>query len=227
MEKTIDTTKGRMIARHIHHALEQVQELQQQLLEKQRFKGYSGRARAASGCVALAAAIVMSSDHFPQKASWHAAGWGVVALFGATINFGALVYWFLFDQESKRDIRRLKPVIDAFPPLFVGAVLTFVFLLQGEHRLLPGMWMCLFGLANLASRHVLPRAIFFVGLFYIFSGAAYLLCPSTSFTDPWPMGIVFFIGEWSAGWILHYDNATNASFNHWIGRLIGKEHDDE
>jgi hypothetical protein len=212
-----------VIARHIHHALEQVQELQQQLLEKQRFKGYSGRARAATGCLALLAAVVMSSAHYPQKASWIATGWGVVFLFGAAINFGALVYWFFTDPEPRRDVRRLKPLIDAFPPLFVGAILTFVFLYEGQHRLLPGMWMCLFGLANLASRHVLPRAIFLVGLFYIVCGTACLLLPDISFTDPWPTGIVFFVGEWAGGWILHYDNVTNASFNQLIGRLLGRE----
>ncbi len=219
-----------MIARHIHHALAQVQELQHQLLEKQRFKGYSGRARAATGCLALLAAIVMSADSFPQKASWHAVGWGIVFLLGAAINFGALIYWFFTDPDdisrgktAGRDVRRLKPLIDAFGPLFVGAVLTFVFLYEGQHRLLPGMWMCLFGLANLASRHVLPRAIFLVGLFYIICGTACLLCPDISFTDPWPTGIVFFVGEWAGGWILHYDNVTNASFNQLIGRLLGRE----
>lgn len=32
-----------MIANHIYHALEQVRDLQQKILEGQRFKGYSGR----------------------------------------------------------------------------------------------------------------------------------------------------------------------------------------
>ena len=31
-----------MVANHIHHALDQVRELQQKILDKQRFKGYSG-----------------------------------------------------------------------------------------------------------------------------------------------------------------------------------------
>lgn len=218
-------TEHLVIARHIHHALAQVQELQYQLLEKQRFKGYSGRARAATGCAALTAAIVMSSASFPEKASWHAVGWGIVFLFGAVINFGALVYWFLL--EPKRDIRRLKPVVDACPALLVGAALTFVFLLDGNHRLLPGMWMCLFGLANLASRHVLPQAIFFVGLFYVASGIACLLAKGVAFTDPWPTGIVFFVGEWAAGWILHYDSATNKSFNEMVHQMIGRSDSDE
>ena len=87
--------------------------------------------------------------------------------------------------------------------------------------------MSLFGLANLASRHVLPSANFFVGVFYILCGTVCLLLPEITFTDPWPMGIVFFIGEWAGGWILHYDNATNASFNHMVARLMGREDPNE
>jgi hypothetical protein len=211
-----------MIARHIHHALAQVRDLQHQLVEKQRFKGYSGRARAASGCIALTAAIVMSSPKFPPKASWHAAGWGVAFLLGFAINFGALVYWFFFDPDCKRDIRRLKPLVDAVPPFFAGALFTYVFVLNGLHQFLPGTWMILFGLANLASRHVLPSSIVFVGLFYVASGTVCLLLPGLSLTDPWPTGLVFFIGEWAAGWILHYDSATNASYNQMVHQILGR-----
>ena len=55
-----------MIVNHIHQALAQVQELQQKVLEKQRFKGYSGRARAISGTLALLAAPIMASAYFPK-----------------------------------------------------------------------------------------------------------------------------------------------------------------
>lgn len=194
-----------MIARHIHHALAQVQELRQKVLEKQRFKGYSGRARAISGTVALAATLVMASPLFPTSFTAHLLGWGVVFLIAASVNHGALIYWFLFDPGVKRDWRRLKPVFDVVPPFFVGAVLTLALVLRGHHDLLFGVWMTLFGLANIATRHVLPRAITLVGLAYIFAGTTCLLTLGLSFTNPWPMGVVFFLGEWAAGIVIHYD----------------------
>lgn len=211
-----------MIA-HIHQALAQVQELRQRVLEKQRFKGYSGRARAASGTIALAAAAVMAAPRFPEKPGWHMIGWGTVFLAGVALNYGAMIYWFFFDPEIKRDLRRLKPVLDALPPLFVGSVLTAVFLVHDQHRFLFGTWMCLFGLANLASYHVLPRAIAFIGLYYVIAGTACLLSPRLSFTDPWPMGVIFFVGEWAGGLILHFDQATNASVDDLVRRLHGRE----
>ncbi len=82
---------------------------------------------------------------------------------------------------------------------------------KGQPHFLFGIWMCLFGLANLASRHVLPRAIGLVGLYYVVAGATCLLLPNLSFTNPWPMGIAFFIGEWACGLILHFDQHRKIS----------------
>jgi len=205
-----------MIANHIHHALAQVHELQQKVLEKQRFKGYSGRARALSGTLALGAAAFMASSRFPRTLVAHAIGWGMVFALAILLNFGALIYWFLFDPQVKRDIRRLRPTLDVFPPLVVGGVLTLALMRHGQHQYLAGIWMCLFGLANLASRHVLPKRISQVGWFYILCGAIYLLTPNASFLNPWPMGIVFFVGEWVGGIILHFDGATHVSLSHFL-----------
>jgi hypothetical protein len=202
-----------MMTNPIHHALAQVQELQQKVLEKQRFKGYSGRARAISGTLALLAAPIMSSDYFPKTITAHAVGWGTVFALALLLNFGSLVYWFFFDPCVKRDIRRLRPTLDVVPPLFVGGILTLILMRDDLHKYLFGIWMCLFGLANLASRHVLPKQICQVGWFYILCGTIYLLAPHNSFLNPWPAAIVFFVGEWAGGIILHFDGTTPTSLS--------------
>lgn len=194
-----------MIANHIHHALAQVQALQSKILDKQRFKGYSGRARALSGCVALLASSIMAADFFPQRPFAHFQGWAVVFILAITLNHGALMYWFFFDESVQRDIRKLRPIFDVIPPIAVGGVLTLAFFYHKDYDYLFGTWMCLFGLANIASRHVLPRQICLLGLFYIVCGMFLLINSGIKFTNPWPMGIVFFMGEWAGGFILHYD----------------------
>lgn len=200
-----------MISNQIQNAISQVMELQQTIIYKQRFKGYSGRTRAISGTLALVMAFIMSLPNFPQKEEAHIFGWGVVFLIGLLLNFGILVHWFLFDPKVKRDLRRLKPIMDAFPPFFVGAILTIAMVIAGEYRFLFGIWMGLFGLANLATRHVLPKKIVSVGLFYITCGVFCLLYQGISFTNPWPVGIVFFIGEWAGGIVLHFDDTSTIS----------------
>ncbi len=120
-----------MIANHIHDALAQVRELQKIVLEKQQFKGYSGRVRALSGTLALIAAAILASPIFPQTVVAHLYGWGAVFLTGLLLNYGALIRWFLFDPHVKRDIRKLRPALDALPALFVGGVLTLALIKAG------------------------------------------------------------------------------------------------
>lgn len=193
----------------IHEALANVRELQQAVLERQRFKGYSGRARMVSGGVALVAAAVMSLPAFPERNLWHVLGWGGVFVVAFMLNLVAILWWFMHDPAARRDFRVLRPVMDVVPPLFVGGVLTATMILHHEFQYLFGIWMCLFGLTNMASRMVLPKWIFGVGAFYIAAGALCLLAPRMEFTNPWPMGVVFFAGEWAGGLILHYDGTRN------------------
>ncbi|RMF59315.1 MAG: hypothetical protein D6748_06700 [Calditrichaeota bacterium] len=214
-----------MIANHIHHALEQVRELQNKILERQRFKGYSGRARAICGTVALLAAAVMSSPYYPATTAAHALGWATIALFGILLNFGALIHWFLFDPQVKRDIRRLKPTLDALPAIFVGGVLTYVLVMNNLHDWLFGVWMMLFGVANLSSWHVLPRRIWMVGVYYILSGTICLLFTEPSFLNPWPLGLVFFFGEWFGAVILHFDDMQEITLGGILNILFNIKED--
>jgi hypothetical protein len=62
--------------------------------------------------------------------------------------------------------------------------------------------MCLYGLAHMGYRHSLPGGIIWVGLFYQAAGIVCLLLPNLTFMNPWPMGLVFFVGETIGGWIL-------------------------
>ncbi len=195
--------------RSVQEALRQVQELKQKILEKQRFKGYSGRARAISGTLALGAAGILASPYWADTLIAHLAGWAIVFFLACCLNFGAILYWFLQDPNAKRDVRRLKPLVDTLPPLLVGGILTLGLIRHEMFNWLFPVWMSLFGLANLASRHVLPPAISLIGWFYILAGTLLLLIGPSPFTNPWPMGIIFFAGEWMGGIVLHFDTSDS------------------
>lgn len=189
----------------LHHALREVRELKRHILTKQRFKGYSGRARALGGCAALAAALVLRAGYFPADLTNLLVTWGVVLAVGLSLNYGALVYWFLYDEEVGRDWRSLKPALEVLPAFLVGGLLTAALLRTGEASLLPGVWLSLYGLANLASRHVLPKHISWGGAWYIAAGAVCLIWPMWAWNQPLVLGGAFFIGEWLGGFALHYD----------------------
>ena len=221
-----------MVANHIHHALEQVYELRHKILERQRFRGYSGAARIVSGVWALLAAAVLSSSLVPQTAEVHILGWGIVCGVGVFMNYGAVGYRFLTEQTavgSIQNIRRLRPTLDGIAPLVVGGLLTVAVLDNGHYQYLFGVWMSLFGLTNIASRHVLPPKISLVGCFYIVCGAVCLFSPGNlpgnfpgdapgdsihAFLNPWPMGIVFFVGECAGGMLLYLDERTGPALSH-------------
>lgn len=194
-----------MIANHIHDALAQVRTLKELIIERNQFKGYSGRARLLAGLAALGGTLVLGSNRVPCDPWFHLAGWGVVLAVGVAVNYVALLYWFLFDREVRRNPLMLKPAMDALPALAVGAVISLALVLKGEFNLLFGAWMCLYGLAQMAYRNSLPAGIYWIGLFYLLAGTACLLWPGISFVEPWPMGAVFVTGEFAGGAVLLKD----------------------
>ena len=213
-----------MIASHIHHALAQVQELKMRVLNSQRFQGYSGRCRAVGGTLALLACLIMGASWYPATTTAHLAGWGIVFVCAVLANYSAVLYWFLFQPDVQRDVRRLMPAVDALPSLVVGGLLTGVLVLNAQYDLLFGTWMCMYGLTNLSARNTLPGALWPLGVFYIVCGAFCLLTPWVTHLNPWPMGLVFGVGEWAGGFIFHKNRVSDATLTSFL-RPGGDSHE--
>jgi hypothetical protein len=207
-----------MMTMHIHQALAQVQELKMRVINAQHFTGYSGRCRVVGGTLALLAPLILGADWYPKTPTAHLMGWGCVLTVSVLANYFAVLHWFLFDPDTRRDVRRLIPTVYVLPSLAVGGILSAALILHGAYDSLFGTWMCLFGLANLSSRQVLPKTLWPLGLLYIVSGTACLFWPSLSFTNPWPMGIVFGIGEWVGGFIFHYHRRPDSSLSGFFSK---------
>jgi hypothetical protein len=183
--------------------------MQEILIERRMFHGYSGTARTVGGLGALAGALVLSSPGVPATPHAHLIGWGAVLVFAVLANYGALAYWFLFDPEAKRSFLRLTPAVDAIPVLGVGVLLSAALIAHETYDLLFGTWMCVYGLIHVPYRISLPRANYFVGLFYVGCGAVCLLTPLGTFTNPWPMAVVFGVGETAGGGLLNQLRQTS------------------
>lgn len=195
-----------MIAHHIHDALAQVRRLQEFILERGNFRGYSGSARIIGGFAALGGVMILDSGKIPDTPPAHLAGWGIVLAVGLAVNYAGLALWFLRNPKAKKDMSNLTPAIDAIPPLAIGAVLSLAVILKQQYDFLFGIWMCLYGVVHTAYRRSLPKENYFIGVFYMLCGAVCLFLPQVSFTNPWPMGFVFFIGETLGGIVLYRNN---------------------
>ncbi|MDX2187024.1 MAG: hypothetical protein SFV32_08830 [Opitutaceae bacterium] len=187
----------------VHSALAQVREIHRHVVEKQRFKGYSGRARALAGTLALVVGLVLS--RFPERSdSVTLVAWTLVAVLGVLINYGAVLVWYLREPNENRGLDRLRPAAEALPTLLVGALLTFVFWRTHLDNMMPPIWMLLFGLANWNSRRSLPSGAGWVGVYYLVSGLVVSLVPAwRGLQNPWPMTLVFFFGEWVGAVLFH------------------------
>jgi len=189
-----------MIANHIHDALAQVRKMQELVLAKRNFKGYSGTARAIGGIISLCGAAFIHFVHVPKTPEAQLAVWGTVLALALAVNYGALLWWFLQDQEVKRDLNKLLPAVDALPALAVGAILTFALIGHQHYDMLFGVWMVIYGLVHVSYRLSLPGENYIVGLFYILCGTVCLFT-FRDFYNPWPMGVVFFAGEIAGGYV--------------------------
>lgn len=174
--------------------------------DRQQFRGYSGTARLAGGLAALATAGVLASPRVPATPLAHLLGWGVLLMIGGAVNYLALLRWFLYSPDAGRKLFNLRPAIDALPPLAAGGILSAGAVLHGHADLLFGIWMCCYGAAQCAYRRNLPPASYAVGIYYLAAGAACLAWPGLEFTNPWPMGLIFFAGESVGGAIFLIDN---------------------
>lgn len=190
-----------MIANHIHDALGQVRRLQELILEKRKFTGYSGTARMLGGSVALFGCVLMGL--YLDSYTAHLVGWGCILAIALAVNYGALMLWFVQLPDRERNLPTIFPALDAMPPLAVGALLSAALLIKGHPDLLFGTWMCLYGLAHTTCRTALPRGNWWLGFYYLACGAFFLLWPGTSFMKPIPAGMVFLVGEWIGGIIFH------------------------
>ena len=189
-----------MNKREVDEALVQVQQMQELVLDRQGFSGFSGVARMVGGFAALLTAVVLQHA-VPKDPRLHLIGWGLLLAFGLAVNFAAL-FWWLFKHWGELRLAELWPVWEVFPTLSAGAALTVALVRTGQLDLLFGTWMALYGASHMAQRRSLPFPIYCGGLTYLAAGIFFLLWPGVSFTDPRPMGLVFGLGELFGGWVL-------------------------
>lgn len=184
-------------------ALQQVRTLRG-VLERSRFDGLSGRARLVTAGATVATGLCLWLEVLPAQAEVHLLAWLSLCAFAVSVNLIALTRWFWFEPSVGRDWRRLAPVLDLVPPLFVGMVLTIALCQDQAMDLLFGAWMVMFGLCNLAARHFLPRALVYVGVLYVACGTVCLLM-AHAFLNPLPMLATFAVGEALGGVVMLRD----------------------
>jgi hypothetical protein len=134
--------------------------------------------------------------------------WLAVAAISLLMGGAVILYNYVFCEGTlaRRTTRR---VVGQFAPsLAAGALVTVAVVSMGEAevRLLPGCWAVLFSLGIFAARPYLPRAVGWVALFYLMTGAALLLLARDGASlSPWGMGATFGVGQLLAAAVLYWN----------------------
>jgi len=192
----------------LREALTQITEIRLQMARTEVFRGYRAVPAAFSGVVAVAAATVQMlavPDPVSQINVYLGLWIGAAAASGLSAALEMMGRARDARLPLKRELTYL--AIEQFCPCLVaGALVTMVVVRTAPDCIwiLPGLWQVLYSLGIFASCRLLPRPIFGVAIFYLFSGLVTLsLSRGEHALDPWAMGLPFSIGQFLAAAVLY------------------------
>ena len=193
----------------LNEALGRISQIHEQVGRTRTFRGFRSLTVGFSGVLGIAAALVQANriTHPVDRVGGYVSLWVSVALISLVVVGAELVYrWSVTDSSFRR--RQTILVIRQFAPCLVaGATLTAIVVLSAREIAwtLPGLWAILFSLGVFACSGLMPPAMFWVGVYYLASGAASLAIGSGSQAfSPWMMAGTFGIGQLLTAGILYY-----------------------
>lgn len=198
----------------LHEALTQISEIRLQMARTEVFRGYRSVPVAFSGLLALVAAgfqpLWVSEP--TQNISAYLTLWiGVAAVSLLATGVEMWVRSQRSDSTLSREITWL--AVQQFLPTLVAGVLVTSVLVSfapETHWLLPGLWQVLYSLGVFASCRLLPRATFWVAVFYMAAGIVSLtLARGEATLSPWAMGIPFGVGQFFTAAVLYWTLERN------------------
>ena len=191
----------------LDRALSQLSEIHAQVLRSEVFRGYRSAPMAVTGLLAFVAATAQERLWPPQDGLAFVGFWFLIACVGLSIH-GVDVLMTLRSQDRRTFQASTLPVLAQFvPPVVVGAALALILVREGVDGtpLLPGLWALVFSLGVFASRPYLPRAVGWVGSFYLGAGVLLLAtADSASLPSPWTMGLTFGLGQLAFAVVMHF-----------------------
>ena len=139
-----------------------------------RFTGVPGRGGVLMGVIAIAAALIAWRQPSPER-------WLVVWLVAAII--ATLIGGWSMDRKARAagstmlagKSRRF--LLGLLPPMGAGAVLTAVFYANGQYQAIPGVWLLMYGTAEVTGGAFSIRLIPIMGICFMLLGTVAFFVP--------------------------------------------------
>jgi hypothetical protein len=192
----------------LHEALGQISEIRAQVARTQTFGGFRSLTVASSGALGILAALYQAS-RIPrpmEQIQDYVLLWSGVAALNLFVVGFELAYGYSAAMSTLRRRLTTHAIRQFVPSLVAGAAVTAVIVFRAPQTawMLPGLWSLLFGLGVFASSRLLPRPIFWVGVYYLLAGTLCLaFSKDVGQLSPWMMAATFGFGQLSAALILY------------------------
>ena len=194
----------------LRDALSQIADIRLQMARTRVFRGYRSTTTLFSALVAVATAIVQSIwiPDAPRHVDSYLTLWfSSAVLCLLVVGAGIFLRYWKTDSSLHRELTFLA-IQQFIPCIVVGGLLTYILMQVAWSSLwlVPGLWIILFGMGVLASRQLLPRAIGWIGAFYLLWGLVSIGCSTRlSPFSPWVMGIPFGVGQALSAAVLYWE----------------------
>lgn len=193
----------------LHEALSQISAIREHVARAETFRGYRSTVVAGSSLACLVAGAIQTVS-IPQPESapgaWLALWVSTAAVCLAAVG-GELV-WRHRSGAAPHAARLTWLAVEQFLPCVIaGGLLTAVLARFAPESLplLPGLWAMLFGLGVFASCRLLPKATFWIGVYYLFAGSLALAFGRGEYAySPWLMVGCFGVGQALTAFVLYW-----------------------
>jgi hypothetical protein len=197
----------------VREALSEIRSIRGHMARYTEFRGYGPLTLAGTGVLALVIAslqrlwaIDLELEPVRFLAMWIAAA--AVALTLTGIETFARAHRI----HSSLAMQMLHAALEQFLPAIVAGILLTAVVARAAPQslwMLPGLWQMLFSLGVFASCRFLPRATFWVGVWYLATGMACLAVGPNAAASPWEMGIPFGVGHLMVAGVLQFGYRRN------------------
>ncbi|HVT61376.1 MAG TPA: hypothetical protein VHR45_23635 [Thermoanaerobaculia bacterium] len=157
-------------------AMDNLRFIRETMEEAAYFTAVSGVGEIAVGVTAFAAAFIAARQATPT--AWLVT-WLCEALFACLVTGGAVVWKVRQARISLLSRPGRRFALGLLPPLLAGALLTYVLFTAGMQRVLPGLWLLLYGTAVVTGGAFSVRIVPVMGLGFMAFGGVALFAPAS------------------------------------------------
>jgi hypothetical protein len=157
------------------HAIENLRVIRETMERASAFTAVPGRGGMAMGVSALAAALIASRQ--ASQSAWLTVWVGELVV---AVTIGVTAVWLKARATNSPvwSAPGRKFALAFAPPLVLGALLTTVLGEAGLSRLLPGLWLSLYGIAVIGAGAFSVRVVPAMGAGFLALGCAALFAPA-------------------------------------------------